>query len=183
MKLSELFKDKSTDPLVNKVWNSFYDDLENGGFRGAQRARKLYRTAKEARDIAKNTLTGEKALDKFPKRSQDDIRALRDLESKINYKFVDNVDALTASRELDKLSKFNLDHFVKDLNRAVDPKNTKYLQQKYSNLLGEDKAKELFDEIVSHRIGTKVKGGIKAGLGVGSAAAVGNLVVKKVTGR
>jgi len=140
-----------------------------------QQARALQRKAFEAEgkflDSKGNikALGKEKKLDNFHKFTQEEIRQLRNIEDYTGVKFVDDVSNLTSARELDKLAEFNPDTFANDLNKAIDPKWTKYIQQKYEKIIGKDKAKEIFDEIVAHRKGANIRkwGGLGAGLTIG----------------
>jgi hypothetical protein len=173
-KLNSLYKNKPSDVDVSRVVNQFYADGEASGLKGLQQARSLQRQAFQAEEKYLNKQGGlkalgkERGLDKFHKMTQDEIRQLREVENYTGVKFVDDLDALTAGRELDKLTAFDINKFSADLNKAVDPKWTEWVKKEYRELLGEPATKKIFDEVVKHRRGIKIKqlGGIGVGVGV-----------------
>jgi len=180
-KLNALYKNKPSDIDVSKVVNQFYDDGERAGIKGLQQARSMQRKAFQAEENLYNKpLIKERKLDKFQNLSQAEKRQLMDIEKYTGEKFVDDLDQLTADRALDKLRAYNPERFANDLNKATDRKWTNYLKNEYRDLLG-GKADEIFNEVVAHRRGLKIRQGAKfiggAALGGGIATGIYNKVV------
>ena len=178
-KLNSLYKNRPSDKDVGNIVNEFYANGEASGIKGLQQARSLQRQAFQAEEKFLDSkgnikaLGKETTLDRFHKLSQEQVRQLREIEKYTGVNFVDDVSNLTAARELDKLSGLNPDTFANDLNKAIDPKWTKFYQQKYEKILGKDKAKEIFDEIVAHRRGVKIKKTVGLGSGIVAAEELG----------
>ena len=174
-KLNSLYKNKPSDVDVGRVVNQFYADGEASGIKGLQMARKLQRESFRAEGKFMNksgelkAFAGEKKLLKFHELSKEQIRQLKKVEDYIGENFIDDLDALTSKQYLDELAKHNQDVIAQDLNRAIDPNWTKHIQQKYESLLGKDKAKQIFDEVIAHRRGVKIKKGALVGAGIGVA--------------
>jgi hypothetical protein len=186
-KLNALYKNKPSDVDVGKVVNQFYSDGESSGIKGLQAARELQRKAFQAEEnLYSKGLLKEGKLDKFQQFSEAEKRQLREIEKYIGQNFVDDLDALTADRALDKLREYNPDRFANDLNKAIDPKWTEDIYQKYRAILGDKQAREIVDEVIGHRRGIKIRKVALAGgaglIGLSAAGSLGNEFRKKITG-
>jgi hypothetical protein len=168
--LNSLYRENPYDRNIAKVMNSLYEDGERSGLVGLQKARALQRQAFEAEEaLMKKGLINQNKLNNFQKLTEAERRQLKQIEQYTGESFVDDLDAITADRALDKLREYNPDRFANDLNKAIDPKWTEYVKKEYKGLLG-NKADEIFNDIVAHRRGVK----IKAGLGIsGGLLAIG----------
>jgi len=174
--LNGLYRENPYDRNIAKVMDTLYHDGESSGLTGLLKARNLQREAFEAEEnLYRKGLINEKKLDNFQKLSANDVRQLRDIEKYTGTEFVDDLDAVTADRALDKLREYNPERFVNDLNKASNPAWTKHIQQQYESILGKDKAKEIFDEVIANRRGRILKrGGVILG-GLAATAAAGKI--------
>lgn len=102
-KLNSLYKGKPSDIDVNSVVNKFYESGENSGIKGLQNARRLQREVFQAQDRFKESLKGQRKLDNFQKLTEAEKRELREIEKYIGDPFVDDIDAITADRAMDKM--------------------------------------------------------------------------------
>lgn len=185
--LNDLYRENPYDRNIAKVMNNLYADGEKAGFKGLQAARDLQRKAfvAERKFINKSTgqlkaLGSEKNLDRYQFLPKESIRQMKDIEDYIGVKFIDDVDAITAAREAEKLTSYDIKRFVSDMNRAVDPKYTKFVKEEYRSLIG-DSVDKIFDDIVSHRRGAKLKTLVKRGAFIAGSAAAGTGAFNKLS--
>lgn len=150
-KLNALYKNKPSDIDVSKVVNQFYADGETSGIKGLQQARDLQRKAFQAEDSLYNKgLIKEGKLDNFQKLSEAEKRQLKQIEDYTGQSFVDDLDSITASRSLDKLSEFEPNKMAQDMIKAKNPEWTKSIKAKYEDILGKEKFKNIYDDLMAH---------------------------------
>ena len=150
-KLNALYKNKPSDVDVSKVVNQFYADGETSGIKGLQQARDLQRKAFQAEDSLYNKgLIKEGKLDNFQKLSEAEKRQLKQIEEYTGQSFVDDLDSITASRSLDKLSEFEPKKMAQDMINAKNPKWTKSIKAEYEDILGKEKFKTIYDDLMAH---------------------------------
>ena len=82
--------------------------------------------------------------------SKEQIRQLKEIENYTHFKFVDDLAALTAGRDLDKFSKFDSTKILNDLLKAKNPEWTKIIEKEYSDLLGPEKFKSIKEDLIAH---------------------------------
>lgn len=183
-KLNSLYKNKPSDVDVSKVVNRFYADGEASGIKGLQQARSLQRQAFQAREnLYRKGLIAEKKLDKFQTLSAAEKRQLSEIEKYIGEPFIDDLDKLTAAKELQKFDTYNLNNFQRELSEAVDPKWTMTRFKEYKSLLGEKNAMDIFREVVAHRKAVNIKKGALTAGGVLAGGAGGYQVGRKIFGQ
>ena len=181
--LNSLYRENPYDRNIAKVMNQLYTDGETSGLKGLQVARALQRQAFQAEEnLAKKSLINQNKLNNFHKLTEAEKRQLKAIEQYTGENFVDDLDAITADRALDKLREYNPDRFANDFNKAIDPKWTEYVKKEYKDLLG-DKTDEVFNEIVSHRRGIRLKKGLGLSGGLLAAEEVGRRGYRLLRGR
>ncbi len=193
--LNRLYKDDPTDVLVKEVKDALLDDMAKAGYPGLKTATKLeYQknlAIKAFSKVYKNPITkqieyiprfDEKKLSGFhePKFTKEMKRQLQQLENYIGEKFIDDLEALTASRYLDKFNKYTMDNFIKDLESAVKKNKFDEVKRKYSNLLG-DKAEEIFRDIITHRRAGKAIKTLKWGVPLAGAYLLKRQIGRSIT--
>lgn len=179
--LNGLYKETPTDRNIAQIMNRFYADGETSGLKGLLKAREMERAAFEAEDKFLNSaLIKERKLSNFHEKSftSEEFRQLKEAEKYIGVDFIDDLDTLTAGKYLDKLNEYNPNKFATDLQKAVTPSETKYIQSQYRDLLGEQ-TDDIFKEIVSHRQAIKIKKGALAGAGLIGATTLGHPLLRR----
>lgn len=174
-KLNALYKGKPSDVDVGDVVNQFYKDGEVSGIKGLQNARALQRKAFSIEDKFQNSpLIKERKLNNYHNLTEQEKRSLNELQSLVGVNVNDELSAVSAGKYIDKLREYNQEKFTNDLNKAIDPKWTNHVYKQYKDLLGFD-ANKIFDEIVTHRNGLKIKKTAKwaTGLALGGGVAAG----------
>lgn len=185
-KLNALYKGKPSDIDVSDVVNQFYKDGESSGIKGLQNARNLQRNAFSLEDKYQNSpLIKERKLNNYHNFTEEEKRSLNDLQKSIGVDVNGDLSAVSTGKYIDKLKEYSPDRFVEDLNKAADPKYTNHIKAKYIDILGKDKADEIFNEIIASRRGRYIRQGAKglAGLAIGAGALkAGHMAYKATTG-
>ena len=145
LEMDSLFQEsKANRRLVQQVRESMFDDAEKIA-PGVKRARDLFRKSKEAEKRFSQSQFKEKKLDNFQKISKDELRELRELEEFTGVKFVDDVDALTSARLLDKVDDFAVAKFgdesklIQKLKKAESKSDFAKIKREFVELFGESK--------------------------------------------
>jgi hypothetical protein len=136
--LNNLYRENPYDRNIMKVMNQLYADGETSGLTGLQKARSLQKQAFEAEEKLHTSLIKEKKLDKFQTLSELEKRKLKEIEDYTGYKFLDDLDTLTASRELDKLGKVDKYSLADMLTKASNPKEFNTVKAQLRPYLGND---------------------------------------------
>lgn len=171
-KLNSLYRSRPSDINVAAISDKFYSSGEAAGAKGLQAARALQRDIFSFEDQYKDKFGRlrffkEGKLDRFHESSfsKQDLRDLQRLEKYLGVDIIDDLDALTASKYLDKLEQYDISRFSTDLNKAVARSQTNFIKEQYRDLLG-DYTDDVFNDIIAHRRarlavkGAKIAGGL-----------------------
>jgi len=180
-KLNALYKNKPSDVDVSKVVNQFYQDGENAGIKGLQQARTLQREAFRAeKNLYNSALIKEKKLDTFQKMSEAEKRKLQQIEYYTGERFLDDLDAITTSKYLDKFKQMDEKHFGDLLIKASDRRYTNQVHKELKELVGVDDAKKIIDEVIAHRRAIYTKRAVGLGVGGYTTYKIGEGAYKKL---
>jgi len=126
--VNNLYKESGFDKRVYEIVDNLYDDAEKAGLKGMQKAREMFRNAKDFQKHAKDAMKIEK---------MDEARIMTDVNAVMN-----------------------------------DPKKHALMVDKYSNFIGKDKARRIFDDALSMRRGRGILEGAKRGAKYGALAGI-----------
>lgn len=146
---------------ITNILDSLHADAERAGVKGIIQARSLARANFDAQDTFSQTLFKEGKLKNYHNLTGAEKRQLEDAQKYTGVNFIDPLKKVSTGQYVDKLLEYNPERFAKDLNEAVTPKWTNYYLNKYKDLLGPQKAQEIFNDIVQHRRGLSIKTGTK----------------------
>jgi hypothetical protein len=159
--LSALFREAQTDPTVMSVWNSLFDDLERAGAVGIQQGREAFRQAiTKSDDFMNSSLIKENKLNRYHRLTAAEKRQLQEIQKHIGVNFIDDLESVTASQELDKLDKITKEGIGVDLDQATNEKWYNTQKDKLRPYLGKDTDK-IFKEVKAYQKAQQIRTGIK----------------------
>jgi hypothetical protein len=181
--LGRMLKDRPTDIAIMQLREALYQSAEQSGMKGIIKARDMERIAFNVEQgLTKKGLIGEKALNRFDKMTQADLRDLKEIEYYIQQPIIEDLKILNASKYLDKFRQIDEKTFVDLLTRGVDRRYTNQVYRELKGLLGENNAKVIIKEVISHRRARAMKKAIKRTMGYGLMGYGGFELGKKIVG-
>jgi hypothetical protein len=152
-----MLKEKPSDRLVMGARNALYSAAERSGMTGLRAARDLERQIYQTEAKYLNSKTGnfkalgnENSLDRFHNLTEAQKRELQELEKYTGVKFIDELDALTAGRYLEKFKGMTPQKIISDLTSARNPNLTKIVKGDFENLLGKGNFDTEYDDLMAH---------------------------------
>jgi len=184
--LGRLLKDRPSDVSIMQLREALYQSAERSGMKGIIQARNLERVANQVEGkLVKKGLVGEKGLGNFHNMTQEQLRALKEIEFYIKEPFIDDLANLTAAKDLTKITSIIDDvpgqgnPLVNQLVKATDPKNFNYIKNNLRPFLGEA-TESIFKDLGAHRFATGIKTAGKWGGGIVGGALAASLLRKPV---